>query len=209
MNPSCTRFRQKAKCPFSDGGDAMEYARVISSPSGVAAFTESHCPGTKPKRAPPLTSSSRCLVNSESGTERSRRASNVLNWAIIHVDDFGEASDASLRVHPPCLLSLTFKEESSGTPHLPLVAGLRTGQSVAPLVRGPGCGREALCSGRNDRPRTRPGHGILHAGDGPPRGCKRPSDCGRCSAAYDRGIETATGESRIARTHRCAPRVPR
>src|ERR1035437_5079000 len=93
MNPSCTRFRQKAKCPFSDGGDAIEYARVISSPSGVVVFTESHCPGTKPKRVTPFTSSSRCLVNSESGTERSRRASKVLNCAISHLDDFGAPTD--------------------------------------------------------------------------------------------------------------------
>jgi len=57
----------------------MEYARVISSPYGVVAFTESHCPGTNPKRETPFTSSSMCLVNSESETERSTRPSRVLN----------------------------------------------------------------------------------------------------------------------------------
>src|SRR5271166_902173 len=94
MNPSCTRFRQKATCPFADGGDAIEYARVISSPSGVVAFTESHCPGTKPKRVTPFTSSSMCLVNSESGTERSTRASRILNWAIDQLDDCKWLQDA-------------------------------------------------------------------------------------------------------------------
>src|ERR1039458_2626084 len=95
MNPSCTRFRQKATCPFSDGGDAIEYARVISSPSGVLAFTESHCPGTNPKRGTPFTLSSRWLVNSESATERSRRASRVLKWAIILLDDDKRSWDAN------------------------------------------------------------------------------------------------------------------
>src|ERR1700730_13919396 len=94
MNPSCTRFKQKATCPFSDGGDAIEYARVISSPSGVFAFTESHCPGTKPKRVTPLTSSSRCFVNSESETDRRTRASKVLNSAITHLDDLGVQTDS-------------------------------------------------------------------------------------------------------------------
>src|ERR1017187_4412144 len=98
MNPSCTRFRQKATCPFADGGDAIEYARVISSPSGLLAFTESHCPGTKPKRGTPFTSSSRCLVNSESGTERSTRASKVLKWAIIYLDDDDWSRDAKAPV---------------------------------------------------------------------------------------------------------------
>src|ERR1017187_4002971 len=174
MNPSCTRFRQKAKCPFSDGDDAIEYARVISSPSGVAALTESPCPGTKPKRGTPLTSSSMCLVNSESATERSRRASRVLNWAIEQLDDCGEPPDASICTYPHYLVSLTFKEQENGTPYLPLVAGLRTGQSVAPSITGPGRHHQALCPGRNDRPRTRPRHGILHAGNGSSGRTKRP-----------------------------------
>src|SRR5580658_4670218 len=95
MNPSSTRFKQRATCPFSEGGDAIEYARVISSPSGVLAFTESHCPGTKPKRETPFTSSSICLVNSESGTERSSRASRVLNCAITRLDDDKPRQDAA------------------------------------------------------------------------------------------------------------------
>src|SRR5271169_1095222 len=95
INPSSTRFKQRATCPFSDGGDAIEYARVISSPSGVVAFTESHCPATNPKRATPLTSSSRCLVKSESAAERSNRASKVLNWAITYLDDSKRLGDAS------------------------------------------------------------------------------------------------------------------
>src|SRR5258708_2128097 len=65
MNPSCTRFRQRAKRLFSPGGDAMEYARVISSPSDLECLSESHCPGTKPKREMFCTSNSRCLVKPE------------------------------------------------------------------------------------------------------------------------------------------------
>ena len=62
MNPSCTRFKQNANLPYSLGSEAMEYARVISSPSGVDAFSESHCPGTNSRRGVSQTANSRCLV---------------------------------------------------------------------------------------------------------------------------------------------------
>src|SRR5579863_1936713 len=53
MKPSCTRFRHKAKRLSSEGGEAMEYARTISSPSALLVLNESHCPATKPKRGAP------------------------------------------------------------------------------------------------------------------------------------------------------------
>src|SRR5260370_25258755 len=64
MKPSCTRLRQRAKRLSSEGGEAIEYARVISSPLGVNCLNESHCPGTKPKRLIPLNSTTRCIFGS-------------------------------------------------------------------------------------------------------------------------------------------------
>src|SRR5580704_10126846 len=94
MNPSCTRFRHRAKRLSLPGGDAMEYARVISSPSSLFVLSESHCPGTKPKRGSPRISNSRCLVGSERATERVRRAVKVWNGVIYLIDEECARADA-------------------------------------------------------------------------------------------------------------------
>src|SRR4029077_9064763 len=94
INPSCTRLRQRAKRLSSPGGDAMEYARVISSPSGLFVFSESHCPATKPKRGSACISNSRCLVGSERATERVRRVVKVWNGVIYLIDEECARADA-------------------------------------------------------------------------------------------------------------------
>src|SRR5215470_11849059 len=77
MKPSCTRLRQKAKRLSSEGSEAIEYARVISSPSGLFVLSESHWPGTKPNRFTCSSSNSRCLVTADNGMDRSSFAVNV------------------------------------------------------------------------------------------------------------------------------------
>src|SRR6266568_2938965 len=86
IQPSCTRFRHNAKLLFSEGGEAIEYARVISSPPSFVCLSDSHCPGTKPNRGTCNISNSRCLVIPESGAELIRRAVKVCN-AIFRLDD--------------------------------------------------------------------------------------------------------------------------
>src|SRR5579883_2269134 len=82
MKPSWTRFRQRAKrLPL--GGEAIEYARVISSPPGLDCFSEIHWPGTKPNCRASSTANSRCLVESDSGLDSTRRAENSWNLAIL------------------------------------------------------------------------------------------------------------------------------
>src|SRR5438270_12603645 len=94
MKPSCTRLRQSAKRLLSAGGEAIEYARVSSSPSGLVCFNESHWPGTKPKRGPSSISNSRCLVGSEKwdGTHQPRRVSlEYWHISLDEVERYGEA----------------------------------------------------------------------------------------------------------------------
>src|SRR5713101_9823167 len=95
IQPSCTRFRHNAKLLFSEGGDAIEYARVISSPSSLVCLSDSHCPGTKPNRGTFSISNSRCLVIPESETELIRRAVKVWNGDITALDEYKQGIEAS------------------------------------------------------------------------------------------------------------------
>jgi hypothetical protein len=74
MKPSSTRFRHRSKVLSCRGGDAIEYARVISFPSGFGSLIETNCPGTNSNRRSPGISISMCFVFSESSTERLIRA---------------------------------------------------------------------------------------------------------------------------------------
>src|ERR1700690_1259767 len=83
IHPSCTRFRHSAKRALSAGGDAIEYARVISSPSALVCLSESHCPGTKLKREALVISNCRCLVTAERTVDCAKRAVNVWNGILL------------------------------------------------------------------------------------------------------------------------------
>src|SRR5580704_10363592 len=93
MKPSCTRLRHSANLLLSSGGEAMEYARIISSPSALLVLNESHCPATKPKRGAPFISNSRCLVSSESATEPTRPAVKAWN-GISCIDELRSGEEA-------------------------------------------------------------------------------------------------------------------
>jgi len=75
--------------------DAIEYARVISSPSSLVCLSDSHCPGTKPNRGTFSISNSRCLVIPESETELIRRAVKVWNGDITALDEYKQGIEAS------------------------------------------------------------------------------------------------------------------
>src|SRR3954462_1206968 len=96
MKPSCTRLRQRAKRLSSPGGEAIEYARVISSPSGLLVLKDNHWPATKPKRVLPDTSNSKCLVWADRDTERTSRLAKDWKGAINCLDDFSRQLDADL-----------------------------------------------------------------------------------------------------------------
>src|SRR6202035_5441875 len=66
---------------------------MISSPSGLLVLNESHCPATNPNRGTPCISNSRCLVSSESGTERVSFAVKVWN-GIGCLDEITDDLDA-------------------------------------------------------------------------------------------------------------------